>query len=207
VDLCCLSRCLSLAGQDGPVELLDRIGTFRSTDGGFAPTRSDQRGTVYGCFMAAGAVEDLGGPNDPEALINCVESLRCSGGGYANDSRTSIPTTPATSAALVLISHMGFPCDEQSTAWLENRFCGKGGFAATSIAPVPDLLSTAVSLHALGLCGRGLDAARNGRCREYVASMERADGGYAGSRDDPDADVEYTFYGMLAIGHLEREHG
>ena len=207
VDLCCLARCCRLAELEVPAQLLERIETFRSSDGGFAPVTGQERGTIYACFMATGAIEDLGGDSSPAKLLNCVDSLRVKGGGYANDGLSTIVTTPATSAALVLKSSFGLPADDEAAAWLEKRVCEEGGFAATAMAPVPDLLSTAVSLHAFGCCGRGLQDEKAARCLEYVMSLARPDGGFAGSTDDPDTDVEYTFYGLLAAGHLEGGDG
>jgi hypothetical protein len=78
---------------------------------------------------------------------------------------------------------------------------GNGGFAALSNAPVPDLLSTAVALFALQFAGNDLRLVRPD-CLRYVEELYHEGGFRAGIRDE-DVDVEYTFYGLLALGALK----
>src|SRR5678815_5759688 len=67
VHLCCLARCWAAISHSSnvplPVELpsaiLKRLEQFRTTDGGYHPTRGGDFGTVYGCFLAFGAYQDL----------------------------------------------------------------------------------------------------------------------------------------------------
>jgi hypothetical protein len=77
---------------------------------------------------------------------------------------------------------------------------GHGGFKATQGAPLPDLLSTAVALFALSFADEDL---RNIKpdCLDFVDSLY-SDGGFGGNVIDQDPDIEYSFYGLLALGAL-----
>lgn len=75
-----------------------------------------------------------------------------------------------------------------------------GGFKAVRNAPVTDLLSTAVALYALRFAGHDFREIRPG-CLDYVDSLF-ADGGFGGNVIDTEPDIEYTFYGLLALGSL-----
>jgi prenyltransferase beta subunit len=63
------------------------------------------------------------------------------------------------------------------------------------------LLSTATALHALSGLGEGLEPIRE-RCLDFVDTLWTNDGGFHGHWDDCALDVEYTYYGLLALGHL-----
>lgn len=70
-----------------------------------------------------------------------------------------------------------------------------GGFKANALAPVPDILSTAVALFTLRLLGRkALDAS------DFIDAHWLADGSFAPTLLDEQSDVEYIFYGLLALG-------
>jgi prenyltransferase beta subunit len=85
--------------------------------------------------------------------------------------------------------------------WLLTCHHADGGFLAIPKAPIPDLLSTAVSLHALS--GAQVDLSRiKEPCLDYVDSLWSAEGGFHGNWTDHQLDCEYTYYGLLALGHL-----
>jgi prenyltransferase beta subunit len=105
--------------------------------------------------------------------------------------------TPTVAAALIL---NGSP-DKEGEALLRSRHGERGGFCATPEMTVPDLLSTAVALVALQTVGANIDDFRK-PCLEYVSSLWRESGGFAGHVADEFEDVEYTFYALLSIGCL-----
>jgi hypothetical protein len=39
-------------------------------------------------------------------------------------------------------------------------------------------------------------------CLDFVDSLWNAEGGFHGNWTDDELDCEYTFYGLLALGHL-----
>jgi prenyltransferase beta subunit len=84
---------------------------------------------------------------------------------------------------------------------LLKRVCPNGGFGATAQLSIPDLLSTATALFALTQAGADLSSIRR-PCLEFVESLWRDSGGFAGHESDGYEDVEYTFYGLLSIGCL-----
>ena len=77
----------------------------------------------------------------------------------------------------------------------------RGGFLAVPEAPIPDLLSTATALHALA----GMQVDFSGikeRCIDFVDSLWTNRGSFYGNWTDDMLDTEYTYYGLLALGHL-----
>jgi len=77
---------------------------------------------------------------------------------------------------------------------------GKGGFAALHQTPTEDLLSTAVALYALHFTDSDTRLIKPD-CLGYVDSLFR-DGGFRSTESDVEIDIEYTFYGLLALGSL-----
>ena len=72
---------------------------------------------------------------------------------------------------------------------------------ASPDAPVPDLLSTATALHALSSLHTPIDGIREA-CLDFVDSLWTSQGAFYGTWADDVPDCEYTFYGLLALGHL-----
>jgi prenyltransferase beta subunit len=69
-------------------------------------------------------------------------------------------------------------------------------------APLPDLLSTATALHALAALDRRIPSALHERCMDFIDTLWTAEGGFHGHWADDHIDAEYTYYGLLALGHL-----
>jgi hypothetical protein len=67
--------------------------------------------------------------------------------------------------------------------------------------PIPDLLSTATALHALAGMQIDLDPIRE-PCLDFVDSLWVNQGTFYGNWTDDAPDCEYTYYGLLALGHL-----
>lgn len=205
VHLACLIRCWAdLPGRPpaAPEAMADLIESFRSADGGYAPSRRSPRGSVYACFLAVGAYQDLQRPPpDPGGVIRCIDSLQTRDGVYSNDRAVEFGSTPATAAAATALRHLGQSVRPAVADWLLGRCDPGGGFVAMPLAPLPDLLSTAVALHALAGMGTSLDAVRPA-CVEHVQGLRAAEGGFYGSRADDVLDCEYTYYALLTLGHL-----
>lgn len=182
-------------------KILDRIETYRTSDGGYHASRDAVRGTAYHAFLSLGAYQDLGAvPPDADRIAASLAPLRAGDGAFANEPERARGSTPATAAAVTLLRHGGqAPVPELGT-WLLAR-CREGGFFATPDAPIPDLLSTATALHALTSLHVPLDSIREA-CLDFVDSLWTSQGGFYGSWADDDLDCEYTFYGLLALGHL-----
>ena len=173
VHLCCLARCWAALKQTAP-DLTDRI------------TDAWNRQSVYHSFLAWGALQDLGQTPTPFPLHD--------------GSPTAAKTTPTTAAAVTLRRQMGTPVPPEDIAWLQARAHAAGGFAATEDAPMPDLLSTATALHALAgqhiLLGPLKEATLDFMDTLWTGRA------FCGTWADDEPDCEYTYYGLLAMGHL-----
>jgi hypothetical protein len=106
---------------------------------------------------------------------------------------------PVVSALLVLQTSFNKRADDLKEEIL-SFYNNNGGFKATHQAPVPDLLSTAVALFSLAFAGNDFWLIKPD-CLDFIDSMYN-DGGFAGNIIDIDPDIEYTFYGLLAMGAL-----
>ncbi len=83
---------------------------------------------------------------------------------------------------------------------LKSFYRGKGDFAALQRAPITDLLSTAVALYALHFIDSDLTDIKPD-CLTFVDNLY-LNGGFRATEMDFDIDIEYTFYGLLALGAL-----
>jgi prenyltransferase beta subunit len=207
VHVACLARAwASMPGNiledDVRQAILSRVESHRTPDGGYEASHNAKHGTLYGCFLAWGAYQDLGQdlPN-PESLIGCIQSLRADDGGYSNQRDVPMGLTPSTAAAATLLRQLQQPLPQALGEWLLARCRPEGGFFATPLAPLPDLLSTATALHALA--GMQADFSRfKEPCLDFIDTLWSSQGGFYGTWEDDILDCEYTFYALLALGHL-----
>jgi prenyltransferase beta subunit len=208
VHLSALARCWCIVGHSRippglARALLNRIESFRKPDGGYEGDTKLAHGTAYGAFVALGAYEDLGHtPPHPLKLIQSLKRLETPDGAWSNVPGAKTGATNATAGAVTLIRHLGFPVHECVADWLLARAHSQGGFLAAPGAPMPDLLSTATTLHALAAMERRLPSEVHERCLDFLDSLWSAQGGFHGHWADDHLDAEYTFYGLLALGHL-----
>lgn len=158
--------------------------------------------TVYDCFLACGAYQDLRAPlPDPGALRRCVQSQRSHDGAYGNAPNLPLGSTTATAAAATLLRHLDAPVPAELGPWLLAQARPGGGFVAMPRAPLPDLLSTATALHALAGLQVSFDPLRE-PCLDFLDTLWSNAGGFHGHWADDHLDVEYTSYALLALGHL-----
>jgi prenyltransferase beta subunit len=208
VNLSALARCWAVAGAAHMPPglgraLLDRIESFRKSDGGYEGDGKLSHGTAYGAFVALGAYEDLGQrPPHPLRLVSSFRGLATPDGAWSNVPGAKCGATNATAGAVTLIRHLGLPVDARAGDWLLAQGHPHGGFVAAPGAPIPDLLSTATALHALAAMDRRLPSAMHERCLDFIDSLWTSEGGFHGHWTDDHLDCEYTFYGLLALGHL-----
>lgn len=208
VHLSALARCWAVIGKERMPPglnraLLERIEGFRKGDGGYAPEPHLAHGTAYGAFVALGAYQDLGcTPPHPFRLIQNLKKLETADGGWGNFPGAKTGATNATAGAVTLIRNLGLRVPETAGDWLLRQVHEQGGFLAVPGAPMPDLLSTATALHALAAMERRLSSEIHERCLDFLDSLWNAQGGFHGTWADEHLDAEYTFYGLLALGHL-----
>lgn len=178
VHLACLARAWAAVGAVPPA-VHDAVVT----------RLSGVRQTVYENFLAVGARQDVRAPaGDPGPLASFLD-------------RAEALTTPVAAAAVTLRRHLGFPVPPACIDWLMARASPRGGFVAGPQTPVPDLLSTAVALHALAGAEVPFEPIRE-PCLDFLDSLWTSRGSFFGHWGETDVDTEYTFYGLLALGHL-----
>jgi len=208
VHLGALARCWAAIGLERMPPrlgrtLLERIEQFRKPDGGYEGDARMAHGTAYGAFVALGAYQDLG--HTPPRILELVRSLKrleTADGAWSNAPGLPTGSLNATAGAVTLIRHLGFPVNAAVGDWLLAQAHPDGGFLAVPGAPLPDLLSTATGLHALSCLERRIHSGIHERCLDFIDTLWSADGGFHGNWADDHLDAEYTFYGLLALGHL-----
>ena len=104
-----------------------------------------------------------------------------------------------TSAHLILQDCIGNPVKDLEIR-LNEFYRNNGSFAAVKRTPAGDLLSTGVALYALRFVNSEIRIIKPD-CLSYIDSLY-SEGGFCATVFDPDPDVEYTFYGLLALGAL-----
>jgi hypothetical protein len=104
-------------------------------------------------------------------------------------------TSTAVCCILAMQHQTGETLDTSLISWLKERQDETGGFRASEVAPVPDLLSTAVALFTLWLIGEHPQSAAR-----FIEAHWLDVGSFAPTLLDEYSDVEYLFYGLLALG-------
>lgn len=208
VHVSALARCWAVVGRERFPQgleraLLERIEAFRKPDGGYDGDARLAHGTAYGAFVALGAYEDLGHtPPNVLKLIQSLKRLETPDGAWSNVPHAKFGATNATAGAVTLVRHLGFPVNERVGDWLLAQEHSQGGFLAVPGAPMPDLLSTATAIHALAALERRLPSRVHERCLDFIDTLWSAQGGFHGHWADDHLDAEYTYYALLALGHL-----
>jgi len=200
-----LVRAWAALGEGVPVEVADAAcASFeerRAQDGGFASDPGQEHGALYAAFLALGVYQDTGRAlPDAARLADSIMRLRCKDGGYADSFELNMGTTPTTAAAATLLRNLDQAVPQEVGVWLLSQIHTSGGFLAMPEAPLPDLLSTATALHALSVSGTSFAPIRES-CLDFLDSLWTGKA-FVSTWDDDDVDCEYTFYALLALGHL-----
>jgi prenyltransferase beta subunit len=154
----------------------------------------------YSQFIWLSLLEDTGNKTAGKAqILSALEEYHQPGGGYRNIQEAPGASTNATVAALSVRGQLAGYNKNQDTDYLKSLQQPTGGFCAATASPVPDLLSTATALFML-------------KCYDEVPRYDPGDfleahwlnsGGFCPTLIDDTSDVEYTFYGLLALGTIE----
>jgi hypothetical protein len=208
VHLSCLARCWGTVGQDRMPKglrkaLLQRLEAFRKPCGGWDNNPDREHGTAYGSFLALGAYQDLGKlPPKTLRILQSLKHLETPDHAWNNHPNLPIGSTNPTAGAVVLLNNLHLPINAEVGQWLRAQLHPQGGFVAVPGAPMPDLLTTATALHALAALEVRLTEEQTERCLDFIDTLWNATGGFHGNWTDDYLDCEYTFYGLLALGHL-----
>ncbi len=179
------------------IEILEN---YRSNDGGFNQNKSNaENATVYATFLAWGLWQDLSvSQKTTNELVSCILPLKKADGSFVNDIKSKSGVTTATAAGICMLKS-NKKNNNDSTDWLKKQILSIGGFAAADGASIADLLSTSTALLALNLEDEQI-AMHNNQLTEFVNLHWDNSGGFFGSIADQIPDVEYTYYGLLALG-------
>jgi prenyltransferase beta subunit len=212
VHLCCLARAwadvataqpgLADAGAEARRRIVELLAGYRSADGGFQGAPQAPKGSAYAAFLALAAYQDCGvAMPETEKVVASILRLKTPDGAFTNDSCIKVGSTNATAAAIGVLRTLGGADLSGTGPWLLARCLPDGGFLAVPNAPIPDLLSTATALQALA--GLGVDTkAIKEPCLDFMDSLWTNVGAFHGHWSDNHLDTEYTYYGLLALGHL-----
>jgi hypothetical protein len=123
-----------------------------------------------------------------------------SGDSYIIPQTSDIKHLTSTAACCILaMQHQtGEALDTTLISWLKERQDETGGFRASEVSPVPDLLSTAIALFTLRFIGEHPQSASR-----FIEAHWLDMGSFAPTLLDEYSDVEYLFYGLLALGSDE----
>lgn len=211
VHVCALARCwagletffkTSNLDSQTRLALAEKIEGHRTADGGYNQIAGNKFGTTYGCFLAVGAYQDLKLEiPEPLRVVQSLKFLETDDGAWVNDRNLNIGSTNATAAAITTLRQLQMPIHPRAGEWLLQRAQPGGGFLAMPNAPMPDLLSTATALHALAGLQIPFESVKED-CLDFIDSLWTNEGGFCGSWADATLDCEYTYYGLLALGHL-----
>lgn len=203
VHTCCLARLWSYFPEtERPENLLGKIENWRTRDGGYNQRAGAAHTSAYGAMLAgAGYLDWKRKPPRSWRLALSLRCLRTADGAWANEPGMKEGSTPATAAAVTFYRQLRLTPPAELGDWLLAQAHPQGGFKAFPGAPVPDLLSTAVALHALD--GLQVDFSHlKESLLDFVDTLWSAEGGFHAHWADESLDVEYTYYGLLALGHL-----
>ncbi|TLX76454.1 hypothetical protein E9993_06070 [Labilibacter sediminis] len=151
----------------------------------------------YTQFIWISLLEDTGNKLPEKSKIEKnLEQYRHETGGFMNVSDGLTATTNATTAALSVLGQISNGKQEKAIGFLKSMQDISGGFKAAPSAPVPDLLSTATALFVL----KSYKEKPNYQALEFIEAHWAESGGFIATLLDDKSDVEYCFYGLLAIG-------
>jgi hypothetical protein len=103
-------------------------------------------------------------------------------------------------AAKVFLQKMMNQNGSKEQELLKSFVCESGGFTAFAHLDRADMLSTAVSLFALDFAGSDLRLLKPASLN--FIQQNYSDGAFLSGDGDQTRDLEYTFYGLLALGVL-----
>ena len=177
---------------------LSRLFKTKQTLPDFTDYPHGDKFSPYSQFLLLSLKEDLGIETENyKEILTSLSSYRVENGGFSNVKESKTASTNATVAALAVNGQLRGYRVNDDVDYLYSLQDDSGGFYANNSAPIPDLLSTATALFMLKCYGvtPRIDA------NEFVeAHWVSNAGGFCATLIDEACDVEYTFYGLLALG-------
>jgi len=207
IHLVCLIRCLNripeLPEKNHKLDILfQRVSKSRTDDGGYKLSPEDTYTSIYASFLSYLAHNECGIPFPKENLLfENIELSASKDGAFADQPGLRNGTTTVTAAVTILFNQYDKLETSTLSNWLMKQYTTHGGWKASPLAPIPDLLSTGTSLFALQALGIDLTDKKE-QTFEFVETVWAENGGFCGHLFEEDPDTEYTFYGLLSLGIL-----
>ncbi len=192
-------RMIKQLTEKGKAGLLLRslLSTKIKTLDDFKEIPHNDRQSPYTRFIWLSLLEDTGqGINKRKRMTDSLGDYQFPEGGYRNMKNGLTATTNATVAALAVRGQLEGYKENNDILYLQDRQEISGGFGAAEASPVPDLLSTATALFMLSC----YNITPNYPARDFIEAHWLDSGGFSATLLEDKSDVEYTFYGLLALG-------
>ena len=162
------------------------LSAFMVSGGGYSHLPgSPDTGTSYGAYLAFLAAESAG--------------MDVSAAGFSQ--WISASAAPGLAAEILLIVFAGVSGDLEEGRQALLALADAGGGVRAHGAGNADMLSTAVGLAALKVSG-GVPTDMRADMARFVEACWTPSGGFREAPDHGRADLEYTFYALLALGTL-----
>jgi hypothetical protein len=166
---------------------------------GFSHIPHDDPQSPYTQFIWLSLLEDTGHRIEKkEYILNSLTKYHLPDGGYMNTQDGLNATTNATAAALAVKGQLTGYKRNEDLLYLYELQDESGGFSAAAASPVPDLLSTATALFILGCYGVKIKYP----AQDFIEAHWLDSGGFSATLIEDKSDIEYTFYGLLAVGAI-----
>ncbi len=166
----------------------------------FSGLPHDDSEAPYTQFIWLSLLEDTGQTvKNKHDVLDSLALYRVPTGGYSNIPNGITAATNATAAGLVVTGQLNGYGKNVDVDYLWAAQHESGGFGATEDSPLPDVLSTATSLFAL----KAYDVQPQYSPVDFIEAHWLDSGGFSATLLEDTSDVEYTFYGLLALGTVE----
>lgn len=209
IDLACLAKCFFFLRKYGETELTPgekevytrRMEFFRTDSGSFSYDGKG-RGFPYAVFLAVNFYQDLTlDVPEKERILEAIRGYRDPRGTFKNPEGTYRGLLLSTVAAIQVIRCLEGKTDAAVLEWIRSLYSVSGGFCVSPERQIPDILSTAVALFILAVCGESMEPYRE-RSLKFIDGHWDECGGFRATVTDDICDCEYTYYGLLALGSL-----
>jgi hypothetical protein len=163
----------------------------------FSSFPHDDCHSPYSTFIRLSLSEDMNCKiRNKKEITASLAAYRVPAGGYSNMAGNDTASVNATSAALSVKGQLEGYALNDDVDYLYRSQDDSGGFFASENTPLPDILSTATALFVLNCYG----IAPRVDPRHFIEAHWLESGGFASVLFEETSDIEYTFYGLLALG-------
>lgn len=180
---------------------------LRRPDGGYAKSAEGHASSTYQTFLSALAYQLLELPlPDSERAVEFVLGQQREDGGFVEIGVMRRSGTNPTAAAIGVLQilepqRITSQLQTQTADFLVGNVTREGGLRANTQIPIADLLSTYTGLQTFADIGAGCQVDYEAALK-YVQALQQPSGGFAAAAWDDGVDVEYSFYGVAALGLL-----